>query len=453
MGKGEGRAILTEEFLDELAATSLENDYVLNLFTQHVESGDLPDRDYQAIHRVLKELYGGYKERPTKGLVLQRLTEYPRATNILRSAIDESGRLGTDSAAGEVETYIKQVRFQKMYREASSKFSTHGVRPVIQLFNEYYSWCSGFTLTDAGFVDIVEDFRKRHDQNKAKAQEDSGKAPVCRFYIDELDARNGGQNLRGQLTCFLAASGVGKSHIARWIGRNACMVDGLNVLHIQLEGSKKEVADAYSASLVECSTNLYGNGGIRDELMERWEKEISAIQGRIHVQSFPKFNNNVSTVKIYDALQEYKKLYGCSPDVLIVDSMDLLNDSSGRKYTENGERLKRIAVANDMKDLATDENIWVVVTYQSTIENQEWFNDEKNVLTMYNIAESKGLCRPLTHLITLNQSVNEDKEDTMRINVAKSRFFKKGEPFKIATDFNHEKFYDRERTLALNNGL
>ena len=92
----------------------------------------------------------------------------------------------------------------------------------------------------------------------------------------------------------------------------------------------------------------------------------------------------------------------------------------------------------------------MVVTYQSTIENPEWLNDEKNVLTEYNTAEAKGLSRPLTHLITLNQSANERREHTMRINVAKSRFFERGEAFKIATDYENEVFYDRTRTMNIN---
>ena len=91
----------------------------------------------------------------------------------------------------------------------------------------------------------------------------------------------------------------------------------------------------------------------------------------------------------------------------------------------------------------------MVVTYQSTIENQDWLNDEKNVLTAYNTSEAKGLCRPLTHLITLNQSAREDKENIMRLFIAKSRFFKKGEAFRIATDYEHEMFYSRERTMSI----
>ena len=174
------------------------------------------------------------------------------------------------------------------------------------------------------------------------------------------------------------------------------------------------------------------------------------MSGSLKVKSFPKFANQVSTVDVKNIIAEYKKLYGCNPDIVIIDSMDLLTDSSGRKWTESGERHKRIAVANDLKDLASDENVWMVVTYQATIENREWLDDEKNVLTEYNCAEAKGLSRPMTHLITLNQSRNEAKENTMRLYVAKSRFFKKGDPIRIATDYDNELFYDRTRTMNLN---
>ena len=61
----------------------------------------------------------------------------------------------------------------------------------------------------------------------------------------------------------------------------------------------------------------------------------------------------------------------------------------------------------------------MVVTYQSTIEDREWLNDERNVLTEYNCSEAKGLARPCTHLVSLNQSSAERKENVMRLHVAK----------------------------------
>lgn len=101
-------------------------------------------------------------------------------------------------------------------------------------------WERSFSLTDAEFTDVVSTFKERFYRNQTQASSQKNARPITRFYIDELDVRNEGQNLRTQLTCFLAATGVGKTHAARWIGRNACL-DGLNVLHFQLEGSRAEV--------------------------------------------------------------------------------------------------------------------------------------------------------------------------------------------------------------------
>lgn len=92
----------------------------------------------------------------------------------------------------------------------------------------------------------------------------------------------------------------------------------------------------------------------------------------------------------------------------------------------------------------------MIVTYQATIENRDWLNDEKNVLTEYNCSEAKGLSRPCTHLISLNQSSAERNEDVMRLHVAKSRFFKKGDTIKIATNYDDEVFFDAQRSLTLN---
>lgn len=41
--------------------------------------------------------------------------------------------------------------------------------------------------------------------------------------------------------------------------------------------------------------------------------------------------------------------------MVIIDSMDLLTDASRRVWNAEYERSKRIAVANDLKDLAADE--------------------------------------------------------------------------------------------------
>lgn len=434
----------------DLYFTCLKNDYILTLVVEHLVAKQLPDRDFQALHKSISDYYKRNKKIPSFSVLKQSLVRQRGAMELLEDIVDTGHCLDTDEALTQLDGYIRQVKFQQAYKEAGDLYNKSGFEEAEARMSKYHTWANDFSLTCSEFVDVVGEFSTRFKANRQKHNSESKRRPITRFYIDELDSRNKGRNLRGQLSCFLAPSGVGKSHIARWVGKNACQIDGLNVLHIQLEGSEDEVVDAYAASLVSCNSFRYETGTLRDSELEQMEEMLKDISGNLHVKSYPKFSAQISTVDVNNAIQNYKRKFGMAPDVVIIDSMDLLTDSSGRHYTEKGERLKRIKVANDLKDLASDEGVWMVVTYQSTVESQEWFNDEKNILTAYNTSEAKGLCRPLTHLITLNQSSREEKEDTMRIHVAKSRFFKKGEPFKIATDYEHEKFYDQCRTMRLN---
>ncbi len=427
----------------------MNNDYVLAVVMEQIKKSYLPDRDFISLFNQLKTYYKEYKKAPTYSILGQSISRQKSVAALLDDIYDSGNELGTEQALEQLENYIKQVRFQQAYKEAGELFNKADHEQASLKLQEYAEWVSTFSLRESEFVDVIGTFGIRFKGNRQKHNAVDKQLPITRFYIDELDVMNNGRDLRTQLSVFLAATGVGKSHAARWIGKNACQIDGLNVLHFQLEGSRDEVVNAYSASLVKCSTFRYETGTIRDAEVERMEEMLKSVAGKLYVKSYPKFNSHVSTVDIRNGIQDFKKRYGISPDVVIIDSIDLLIDASGRKYSENGERHKRIAVANDLKDLAADENVWMVGTYQSTIENRDWLNDEKNVLTEFNTAEAKGLARPLTHLITLNQSDRERKEHTMRINVAKSRFFEKGEPFKIATDYENEQFYDRERSLNI----
>lgn len=434
----------------DLFMTCMENDYILGVVSEHLKKEYLPDRDFQALHNYLCEYYDSYKKSPSYSVLKQMMVSNRGASILLEDIYDTASPIESEVLLEQLEEYIKQVRFQKMYQEVGKLFVQQDHKGSSDKMHEYVDWVSSFSLRSSEFIDVLGTFGQRFKANRQKHNSENKLPPITRFYIDDLDVMNEGRELRTQLSCLLAPTGVGKSHAARWIGKSACQIDGLNVLHFQLEGSEEEVANAYSASLVACNTFRYETGTLRDADIAKMEEMLQSVSGRLFVKSYPKFNTKVSTIDIKNGISEFRKRYGFNPDVVIIDSMDLLTDSSGKKWSENGTRHQRIAVANDLKDLAADEKVWMVVTYQATIENRDWLNDEKNVLTEYNCAEAKGLARPMTHLVTLNQSDRERKERVMRLYVAKSRFFEKGEPFKIATDYNTEQFYDSVRTLNLN---
>lgn len=447
----ERRNALTAEYLYELYATAIRFDMVCNVLVTHMRKEYLPDRSFQRIQEVFVNHYRSYKVAPSYAVLSQTFNGDYDVIELINTFREYDGNQNPEVVIDMLEQYIKGVKLQGVYVEVGKLYNQNRQPQAEEKLREYAEWLSGFTLKSTSFIDVAKTFTTRYNRNVQREAElnSSGKIPVTRFYIPDLDELNAGRNLRGQLTCFLASTGVGKSHMAKHVGIRANVDDGLHVLHFQLEGSEEEALNAYSGGLIARNAFYFERGKLSELEMRKFAKEVEKFAGSITVRSFPRFNARVSSLDIKNGIAEYRKINGYSPDIIIIDSMDLLTDASRRQWDAEHERSKRIAVANDLKDLAADESVWMVVTYQATIENREWLNDENNVLTEYNCSEAKGLARPCTHLISLNQSANERREDTMRLHVAKSRFFKKGDTFKIATDYDNEVFYDAQRTLNL----
>ena len=443
---------LSAEFLYELYAASLRYDTLCGVVAEHMRKEYLPDRSFQKIQEVVANHYRTYKVPPTYATLSQTFQGDYDAIELLETFREyEEENSSVEALTDMLEGYIKGVRLQKVYTEVGKLYNQNRPDKAETLLAEYAAWLSSFTLRTTAFVDVAKTFRERFEHNRRREAEacENRLPQVCRFYIPYLDALNGGRNLRGQLTCFLASTGVGKSHLAKHIGIRADIDDGLHVLHYQLEGSEQEALDAYSGGMISRNAYYFEQGKISEREFKHFEELVMSYAGSITVRSFPRFAARISTMDIKNGIAEYRKINGYSPDVVIVDSMDLLTDATRRQWGAEHERSKRIAVANDLKDLAADENVWMVVTYQSTIEDRDWLNNERNVLTEYNCSEAKGLARPCTHLISLNQSSAERKECLMRLHVAKSRFFRKGDTIKIATDYDNEVFYDSQRSMSL----
>lgn len=441
--------VLTEGFLAELYNAAVTDSYICSVVCTHMKDEFLPDQQYQQLTAALKRYFLDYKAAPQYGVMEQIVSGSRAVSELLEEIHEASNNVDLDGLRDQFENYLKLVRFKKIYKEIGKMYDDgEGIKAINAMEREAKD-LSSFTLKPDEFVDVAGTFEDRLRDNKERYNDTARRKAVSSFYIDGLDELNNGRNLRSQLTVFFAMSGVGKSHLARWEGSNLAYVGGYNVLHIQLEGAASETLDAYQAGLVHTQAFSFENGHIGQHLIDQFHKQIKDYSGTLKVKAYPKFGKEVSTIDVRNDCEKYKEKYGYYPDAVIVDSMDLLTDSSGKSWDNKSLRFKRIAVANDLKDLAAELDAWIISTYQATIEDQNTVNDEKFVLNGYNLSEAKGLQRPCTHIISLNQSRREDKENTMRIYVAKSRFFKKSEPFRICTDFEHEIFYARERTLNL----
>ena len=63
--------LLTDEFLMDLYYTCLNNDYILALVVEHLESRQLPDREFQTLHKAIKDYYKKTKRVPSFSILKQ----------------------------------------------------------------------------------------------------------------------------------------------------------------------------------------------------------------------------------------------------------------------------------------------------------------------------------------------------------------------------------------------
>lgn len=440
--------VLTSEFLAELYNCAITNNQICSAITQYMEDSFLPDQQYQLLNSTLKSYYLEYKSAPGYGIISQRLATSRAVSELLDEIHEVATNTDVDGIRDQFEEYLKLVQFKKIFKTVSKKYEDGARVDAMMSFTQEALKLQQFSLKPEEFIDIASTYEDRLRQNKMASQNPTG-ALVNNWYIDKLNEINQGRNLRTQLSLFLAASGVGKSHIIRYICYNAAYMSGLNVLHFQLEGSESETTNAYSAMLSGTSTYDFEMGRINNHAVEQLRKTLDTYKGTLKVRAYPRFGKEVSTFDLMTECEKYKERFGFWPDIIAVDSLDLVTDASGKNYDPKHLRFKRLGAAQNLKDLAAITNSWVIVSYQATIEDRAWVNDEKNVLTAYNTSECKGLQRPCTHFISLNQSDNERKESVLRLHVDKFRFASKCDPFKIATAYDREMFYDRERTLNL----
>lgn len=355
--------VLTSEFLAELYNCAITNNQICSVVTRYMEDSFLPDQQYQMLNTALKSYFSEYKTAPQYGIITQRLATSRAVSELLEEIRDIATSTDPDGIRDQFEEYLKLVQFKKIFKTVSKQYEDGARVDAMISFTREAQKLQQFTLKPEEFIDIAATYEERLRENKMRHENPTEKS-VSSFYIDGLDEMNHGSNLRTQLSVFMAMSGVGKSHIARWIGWNAAYVSGLNVLHFQLEGSASETTDAYSAMLSGSSTYEYENGRINTHTLEHLKSLLDTYKGTLKVKAYPKFGKEISTMDLRNECDKYREKFGCYPDIIIVDSLDLLTDASGRNWDVKGLRHKRIATAQDLKDLAGELNAWVVATYQ-----------------------------------------------------------------------------------------
>ena len=438
--------MISKHFFYELIAYSLKREEILKGCLRDLQLKSFPSDIHRTIWRVITKLHQATGTLPTLGGISQECEGNEDVTAFL-DKIEKTSTQDETQFLGSLDQYVKLQDARDLAGGILSLFKKDKEEEVVPLVEEYLTKFKGKGANVKHFDYIYKEFEARLSERLEKKEE--ARVP---FFIDCLDIASGGGIIKGDTALFCARSGGGKTKILRWIGASAARV-GLNVLHIQAEGTKQECILGYESTFTGYNMMyMRPESGVLQDNWHKWITNANRTTGDVAIYSFDRFHHG-SMKDIHQYCQYYLRQNGCYPDLILIDYLDVLDprESGARKYEH--DRFRRQDVAEFMKNLAVECNAALITATQASSVPEETINKTDFVLTVANIAESKALINSFSYFITLNASEMERESEDMRIYIGKNRHGGIKGRYQIKTNFAANRFYDKVGTLAVDEAL
>jgi len=254
--------------------------------------------------------------------------------------------------------------------------------------------------------DYIKDFEKRYTHKTRNA--------VTTGWEDIDNITRGGMG-KGELGVVIAATGGGKSHVLVHLGATAIQ-KGLNVVHYTLEMSAEDVALRYD------SLNTKTKFDDLHEFKDLVKENIQNIKGLLTVKKYPPRKATTNTIRNH---LEKLRNKGQEIDLILVDYADLVKPI---KY--GAEKRHDLELINEELIAIAEEYECPIMTASQT--NRSGLNAE--LITMESIAEAYSKCWPAHLIFTLSRTIEDKKNKTGRLFIAKNRSGVDGSVFSIYMD-------------------
>lgn len=442
---------LNEQFLVELFKLSLKRKEICDIVLKYLKYQYLPSEGYKEILKQIEKEVKFTNTIPSLGVLYQNCKDNKEAVKVLES-IREIDFPPEQQVIASFESYLKNSICVEFYDNFQEYYSKGDRDKAINLLYETGDKLNSFTLGgEYLFSSIFANFQDRQYQKKItkmlKNDEFGFLTPVTG--IDELDYN---YPLKPYDTILsLAVSGQGKTtQLIFTAVENARR--GADVLYIAAEGTKEEIEDRIDSCWSAFPRLDIERAELDEEqiaTLNQIAEQITSKGGEIEVYAFETFGAG-SITDVYNLIQEYKKVHGKPPDVLILDYLELFEPGDGKMYSVSQEKYRRQAIARRVKNLTVSEKIKATFSAtQASNVSSELINSEEFVLTRNDISGDKNLLDSFSLFFTMNQSVTEYNSEIQRIFVDKSRSSSKinKQLIRIYTDYGHGRYYNRKATL------
>jgi len=430
---------INSDFIFDIFKGCFQSKDFLGIVIDNIKVTYIPEGTLEAIFNELVFQHKTREIRPSIGTMKLAMRKNKDALEMLEE-IKEMEPVDIDSILNGLEDFIKNCMFIENYNKASELFNKDKTKEAYTIYSTGAEDISNFTLDTEQYAAVFGDFAKRQVERL-----NGGNVTKMPSYIDELDRRTNGGHETGQLVIFVAESKGGKSFALSHYGIST-LRSGYDVLHIQLEGTKKECLDRYDANW---SGNLYQDvkvGEFSDKSLKAYKKIRETMNSEIFVYAPEKFNSfNADNLerRIINMKKKRPNL-----KLVVVDYLELMAPDN-QTYKPSDERFKQQKTARRMKEIAMEQDVLIVTATQTGVLSRELINDPEFVLDREHLGEEKGKIRVVDMMISINRTKDEEHESIARLHIVAAREVWGGnEPIYIKTNLKRSRFYDRKGTLT-----
>jgi len=443
---------LNENFINELFKIMFSNKVALDICKEHLKYEHIPKElpEYKLILKSILTTYINTNQPTTIGIVAEQYKANPQVQEAL-SEIKRSDLPPIEQVIDQLETFVYNAKFQLLAEEVEILYKQGKIKEGIQTMSVKSREIVESPIKKSldKFLRVFGDFE---DQLRARREEQQKEKPIkVPFGIDPIDDITYGGIDEGEMALWIMPSGVGKSTALKWTGVWDA-IQGYDVLHIQLEGAKDAAFDKYSQVWTALDYLSVKKGNVPKEHHDRIMKSLEALKSAgsdIHLYCFEKFGD-VTMNDVRNLIIEYEKELGKYPDIIIIDSLDLLTPGDGHRYGIDTQSVKQRMqrTAQLMSNICVQFKTRIITATQTG--DLPLVNDLDFVVTRTNTEGDRTLVKPFSYVFSFNQTFTERKLKRGRIYIDKLRYSDpKDMIFDIATDYGKGRFYDRGRTMKL----
>lgn len=446
---------LSIKFLNELYKLTFYKTDVIEIVKEHLEFHFIPNelKEYKRILKDITNYHTNNNKLPSIGIISQMSNGDSKVQQILTD-ISNIKLPEKDDVLKQFEVFIKRAKFQELYAKVADIYNAEDRQDeAMNVLAKESEKIVSFTLKKNNYFENIfkgfEERQRRRDLQRLTDEQNHSRLP---FGIYPLDDCTYGGTEETEIDLFIARSGTGKTTWLVWRAISAAR-RGYPVLHISAEGAKHLIEKKFDIAWTALSRRELEFDNINEDLrvkLEKTARDIVNKSGEISVVAFEQFGM-ASMVDVRNMIIDYIKINGYKPALVTIDYIEKFNPGDGRRYSVSteGEKMRREAVAEKMKNIAVEFKIRIATATQSNDINPSDFNRSEFVITRHNVSSAKGLIDAFSYVFTWNQTNDEYGNNVGRIYVDKLRDHKGGQVLPVATQFNKSRFYDHKRSIKL----